>query len=121
MFSDTCCLEDNVSRNCQTNTVARSVQSRSALRSLVTRRRHAKKVGNVHFLCLVQVTRIYIPVEETLLGFVLANKRVPRSKEEAVLCKRMDRFCAKLYSMWSLVRDFSENDKIFRQEKTYVE
>ena len=25
MFSDMCCLEDNVSRNCQTNTVARSV------------------------------------------------------------------------------------------------
>ena len=38
-----------------------------------------------HFLCLVQVTRIYIAVEETLLGFVLASKRVPRCKEEAVL------------------------------------
>ena len=25
------------------------------------------------------------------------------------------------YSMWSLVRVFSENDKIFRQEKKYVE
>ena len=50
---------------------------------------------NVHFLCLVQVTRIYIEVEETLLSFVLASKRVPRCKEEAVLYKRMDRFCAK--------------------------
>ena len=26
-----------------------------------------------------------------------------------------------VYSMWSLVRDFSENDKIFRREKKYVE
>ena len=49
------------------------------------RTRHAEKVGNFHFLCLVQVTRIYIAVEETLLGFVLASKRVPRCKEEAVL------------------------------------
>ena len=64
------------------------------MRSLVARRRHAKKVGNVHFLCLVQVTRIYIAVEETLLGFLLASKRVPRCKEEAILHKRMDRFCA---------------------------
>ena len=38
------------------------------------------------FLCLVQVRRIYMaPVEETPLGFVLATKRVPRCKEEAVL------------------------------------
>ena len=51
----------------------------------VARRRHAKKVGNFHFLCLVQVMIIYIAVEETLLGFVLASKRVPRCKEEAVL------------------------------------
>ena len=71
----------------------------NALRSLVARRRPAKKVSNVHFLCLVQVTRIYIAVEETLLGFVLASKRVPRCKEEAVLYKRMDRFCAKLYNL----------------------
>ena len=69
------------------------------MRSLVARRRHAKMVGNVHFLCLVQVTRIYIAVEETLLSFVLASKRVPRCKEEAVLYKRMDRFCAKLYNL----------------------
>ena len=67
--------------------------------ALVARRRHAKKVGDVHFLCLVQVTRIYIAVEETLLGFVLASKRVPRCKEEAVLYKRMDGFCAKLYNL----------------------
>ena len=56
MFSDTSCLEDNVSQNCQTktiNTVTRSVSSRSALRSLVARRRHAKKVGNVHFLSVL--------------------------------------------------------------------
>ena len=26
-----------------------------------------------------------------------------------------------MYSMWPLVRDFSENDKIFRGEKTYGE
>ena len=26
-----------------------------------------------------------------------------------------------IYSMLSLVRDFSENDKIFRREKKYVE
>ena len=69
------------------------------MRSLVARRRHAKKVGNGHLLCLVQVTRIYIAVEETLLSFVLASKRVPRCKEEAVLYKRVDRFCAKLYNL----------------------
>ena len=67
--------------------------------ALLARRRHAKKVGNVHFLCLVQITRIYIAVEETLLAFVLASKRVPRCKEEAVLYKRMDLFCAKLYNL----------------------
>ena len=54
-----------------------------ALRSLVARR-HAKKVGNFHFLCLVQVMIIYIAVEETLLGFVLASTHVARCKEEAV-------------------------------------
>ena len=68
------------------------------MRSLVARRRHAKKVGNVHFLCLVKVTRIYIAVEETVLGFVLVSKNVPRCKEEALSYKRMDRFCAKLYN-----------------------
>ena len=56
-------------------------------------------MGTVHFLCLEQVTRIYIAVEETLLGFVLASKRAPRCKKEAVLYKRMDRFCAKLYNL----------------------
>ena len=56
-----------------------------ALRLLVVRRRHAKKVGNFHFLCLVQVMIIYIAVEETLLGFVLASTHVARCKEEAVL------------------------------------
>ena len=56
-------------------------------------------MGNVHFLCLVQVTRIYIAVEETLLGFVLASKRAARCKEEAVLYKRMRRFCAELYNL----------------------
>ena len=55
------------------------------MRSLVEKRRHAKKVGNFHFLCLEQVMIIYIAVEETLMGFVLASKRVPRCKEEAVL------------------------------------
>ena len=43
-----------------------------------------EKVRKFHFLCLVQVSRIYIAVEETLLGFALASKRVPRCKEEAV-------------------------------------
>ena len=57
-----------------------------------------KKTCNVHFLCLVKVTRIYIAVEETVLGFVLVSKHVPRCKEEALLYKRMDRFCAKLYN-----------------------
>ena len=56
-------------------------------------------MGNVHLLWFVQVTRIYVAVEETLLGVVLASKRVPRCKEEAVLYKRMDRFCAKLYNL----------------------
>ena len=86
MFSDMCCLENNASQNCQTETQWLDPFNReSALRSLVARRRPAKKVSNVHFLCLVQVTRIYIAVEETLLGFGLASKRVPRWKEEAVL------------------------------------
>ena len=69
------------------------------MRSLLERRTHAKKVGNVHFLCLVQVTRIYIAVEETLLVFVSASKRVPRCEEEAVLYKRMERFCVKLFNL----------------------
>ena len=82
---------------------------------LVARRRHAKKVGNVQFLCLVQVTRIYIAVEETLLSFVLASKRVPGCKEEAVLYKRMDRFCAKLYNL--IVRSV-QNHKSIRKFKS---
>ena len=53
----------------------------------------------MHFLCLVQVTGIYRAVEETILAFVLASKRVPRCKEEAVLYKGMDRFCAKFYNL----------------------
>ena len=60
-------------------------QLRSALRSLVARTTNAKKVGNFQFLCLVQVTRIYIAAEKIFWGFVLASKRVPRCKEEAVL------------------------------------
>ena len=36
----------------------------SAFRSLVARTTNAKKVGNFPFLCLVQVTRIYIAAEE---------------------------------------------------------
>lgn len=55
-----------------------------ALQSLIARRRHAKKVGNFHFLCLVQVMIIYIAVEETILGFVLASTHAARYKEEAV-------------------------------------
>ena len=42
--------------NCQTNTLARSIYPRSALRSLDARRGHAKKVGNFLLLCLVQVS-----------------------------------------------------------------
>ena len=61
-----------------------------ALQSLVVRRRHAKKVGNFHFLCLVQVRIIYIAVEETILGFVLASTHAARCKEEAVkICTNM--------------------------------
>ena len=74
----------------------------TALRSLVARRRPAKKVSNVHFLCLVQVTRIYIAVEETLLDFGLASKRVMYRggrKKQFYIYKRMDRFCAKLYNL----------------------
>ena len=54
-----------------------------ALQSLIARRRHAKKVGNFHFLCLVQVMIIYIAVEETILAFVLASTHAARCKEEA--------------------------------------
>ena len=45
---------------------------------LVARSRHAKKEGNVQFSCVLQITGIYIAVEETLLAFVLASKRVPK-------------------------------------------
>ena len=45
IFSDMCCLVDNASWNCQTNTLARSIYPRSALQSLDARRGHAKKVG----------------------------------------------------------------------------
>ena len=47
-------------------------------------KKSCKKVGNFHFLCLVQVMIIYIAVEETLLGFVLASTHAARCKEEAV-------------------------------------
>ena len=53
IFSDMCCLVDNASWNCQTNTLARSIYPRSALRSLDARR---GKVGNFLLLCLVQVS-----------------------------------------------------------------
>ena len=46
-FSDMCCLVDNASWNCQTNTLARSIYPGSALRSLDARKGHAKKVGNL--------------------------------------------------------------------------
>ena len=75
MFSNMCYIEDNASRNCQTNTVAPSILSRSALWSLVARRRHDKKVGNFHFIYLVQVTRFYIAVEETLSVYRGARKK----------------------------------------------
>ena len=55
----------------------------TALQSLIATR-HAKKVGNFHFLCLVQVMIICIAVEETILGFVLASTHAARCKEEAV-------------------------------------
>ena len=55
-FSDMCCLVDNASWNCQTNTLAGSIYPGSALRSLDARREHAKKVGNFLLLCLVQVS-----------------------------------------------------------------
>ena len=51
IFSDMCCLVDNASWNCQTNTLARSIYPRSALQSLDERRGHAKKVGNFLLLC----------------------------------------------------------------------
>ena len=47
--------------------------------------KNRKKVGNFHFLCLMQVTRIFIAVEEKLLGFVLVSKRAPSCTEAAVL------------------------------------
>ena len=36
--------------------------------------KNSKKVGNFQFLCIVQVARIYIAVEEKLLAFVLVSK-----------------------------------------------
>ena len=45
IFSDMCCLVDNASWNCQTNTLARYIYPRSALQSFDARRGHAKKVG----------------------------------------------------------------------------
>ena len=56
IFSDMCCLVDNASWNCQTNTLARYIYPRSALQSFDARRGHAKKVGNFLLLCLVQVS-----------------------------------------------------------------
>ena len=47
--------------------------------------KNSKKVGNFHFLCLVQVTRIYIAVEEKLLGFVLVITRAPSCTKAVVL------------------------------------
>ena len=47
--------------------------------------KNSKKAGNFHFLFLMQVTRIYMAVEEKLLGFVLVSKRAPSCTEAAVL------------------------------------
>ena len=47
--------------------------------------KNSKKVGNFHFSCLMQVTRIFIAVEEKLLGFVLVSKRAPSCTEAAVV------------------------------------
>ena len=70
IFSDMCCLEDNETvrqtqwpdpfngdRRCD-----RWLREEDMLKN-------SKKVGNFHFLCLVRATRIYIAVEEKLLGF----------------------------------------------------
>ena len=48
--------------------------------------------------------------------FIIVVSRTRKSKCGAHLFVTIES-----YSMWSLVRVFSENDKIFRQEKKYVE
>ena len=55
--------------------------------------KNSKKVSNFQFLCIVQVTRIYIAVEEKLLGFVLVSKWHKLYGSSSFL-KRMDPFCA---------------------------
>ena len=56
IFSYVCCLVDNDSWNCQTNTLAPSIYPRSALQSLDARRGHAKKVGNFFAVAIWPVT-----------------------------------------------------------------
>ena len=51
IFSDMCCLEDNTSCKCQTECL--DPFNGDWLRSLVVRRKHANKVCNFHFSCLV--------------------------------------------------------------------
>ena len=56
IFSYVCCLVDNDSWNCQTNTLAPSIYPRSALQSLDARRGHAKKVGTFFAVAIWPVT-----------------------------------------------------------------
>ena len=97
IFGDKCCLVDNVSTNCQTNTLARSIYPRLALRSLDGRRGHAKKVGNIFSFYVVQLgtTRNYIAVKEEFLGFVLVYELVCTEMHgSGSFVKRVDPFCA---------------------------
>ena len=111
IFSDRCCLVDNASTNCQTNTLARSIYPRSELRSPDARRGHAKKVGNFLLLMfsasLVQLgtTRSYIAVEEKFLGFVLVHVYELACTElhgSGSFEKRVDRFCDTIDSLLQL-------------------
>ena len=99
MFSAMCCLEDNAPGTVRQTQWLDLFNRDPRCDRWLREEDMLERWVIFTFLCLVQVTRIYIAVEETLLGFVLASKRVPRCKEEAVLYKRMDRFCAKLYNL----------------------
>ena len=96
-----CCLVDNASWNCQTNTLARSIYPRSALQSLDARRGHAKKVGNFLLLCLVQVSCNSVQQEiiqqwkKNSWAFVLVYElSCTELHGNGSFVKRIDPFCA---------------------------
>ena len=117
IFSDMYCLVDNAPWNFQTNTLARSIYPRSALRSLDARRGHAKKVGNFLHLCLMQVSCNSVQQEilqhwqknSWALFWYMNLYRVARKRQfcktrRPFLCYKSTRLCLQLDNSLAAIR-----------------